>query len=99
MTKGTKLIPQSRVFVGPEEVVTTFEVEHPATLGSRIGGWAPQDATIIKGCPRRYALETCESLQMGTLPYYRKQGDPADDEREYASIPNATYANPDQVGT
>ena len=75
VTKRTKLIPRSLVFVGPEEVVTTFEVEHPATLGNANGGWAPQDATIIKGCPRRYALETCETLQMGTLPYYRKQGD------------------------
>ena len=74
VTKGTKLIPRSLVFVGPEEAVATFEVEHPATLGGRIGGRAPQDATIIKGCPRRYALETCESLQMGTLSYYRKQG-------------------------
>ena len=75
VTKRTKLTPRSLVFVGPEEVVTTFEVEHPSTLGNRTGGWAPQDATIIKGCPSRYALETCETLQMGTLPYYRKQGD------------------------
>ena len=75
VTKGTKLIPRSLVFVGPEEAVATFEVEHPATLGGRTGGWAPQDATIIKGCPNRYALETCETLQIGTLPYYRKQGD------------------------
>ena len=71
----TKLIPRSCVFVGPEEAVTTFEVELPATLGNRSGGRAPRDTTIIKGCPSRYALETCESLQMGTLPYYRKQGD------------------------
>ena len=75
MTKGTKLTPRSLVFVGPEEVVTTFEVEHPSTLGNRTGGRAPQDATIIKGYPSLYALETCETLQMGTLPYYRKQGD------------------------
>ena len=75
VTKGTKLTPRSLVFVGPEEVVTTFEVEHPSTLGNRTGGRAPQDATIIKGCPSLYALETCETLQMGTLPYYRKQGD------------------------
>ena len=75
MNKRTKLTQRSYVFVGPEEAVTTFEVEHPATLGNRSGGRAPRDATIIKGCPTRYALENCESLQMGTLPYYRKQGD------------------------
>ena len=75
VTKRTKLIPRSYVFVGPEEAVTTFEVEHPATLGNRSGGRARRDATIIKGCPSRYALENCESLQMGTLSYYRKQGD------------------------
>ena len=73
--KQTKVIPRSHVFVGPEEAVTTFEVEHPATLGNRSGGRAPRDATIIKDCPSRYALENCESLQMGTLSYYRKQGD------------------------
>ena len=71
----TKLNPRSCVFVGPEEAVTTFEVEHPATLGRKSGGRAPQGATIIKGCPSRYALENCETLQMGTLAYYRKHGD------------------------
>ena len=71
----TKLTPRSCVFVGPEEAVTTFEVEHPATLGRKSGGRAPQDATIIKGCPSRYALEDCGTLQMGTLSYYRKHGD------------------------
>ena len=71
----TKLTSRSCVFVGPEEAVTTFEVEHPATLGSKSGGRAPEDATIIKGCPSRYALEDCGTLQMGTLSYYRKHGD------------------------
>ena len=71
----TKLHPRSCVFVGPEEAVTTFEVEHPATLGRRSGGRTPPDAAIIKGCPSRYALEDCGTLQMGTLSYYRKHGD------------------------
>ena len=71
----TKLISRSCVFVGSEDAVTTFEVVHPATLGRRRGGSAPPDPTIIKGCPSRYALENCQSLQMGTLPYYRKKGD------------------------
>ena len=71
----TKLHPRSCVFVSPEAAVTTFEVEHPATLGRRSGGRGPLDATIIKGCPSRYALEDCGTLQMGTLSYYRKHGD------------------------
>ena len=71
----TKLHPRSCVFVRPEEAVTTFEVEHPATLGRRSGGRTPLDAAIIKGCPSRYALENCGTLQMGTLSYYRKHGD------------------------
>lgn len=71
----TELNPRSCVFVGPEEAVTTFEVKHPATLGRRNGGRAQRDATIIKGCPSRYALENCGTLQMGTLSYYRKHGD------------------------
>ena len=75
MSERTKLIPRSCVFVAPEEIVTTVEVEHPATLGRRAGGRASPDATIVKGCPSRYALETCDTLQMGTLSYYRKQGD------------------------
>ena len=75
MSERTKLIPRSCIFVAPEEIVTTVEVEHPATLGRRAGGRASPDATIVKGCPSRYALETCDTLQMGTLSYYRKQGD------------------------
>ena len=75
MSERTKLIPRSCVFVAPEEIVTTVEVEHPTTLGRRAGGRASPDATIVKGCPSRYALETCDTLQMGTLSYYRKQGD------------------------
>ena len=75
VSNRTKLNPRSCVFVGPEEAVTTFEVEHPAALGRRSGGRAPRDATIIKGCPSRYALENCGTLQMGTLAYYRKHGD------------------------
>lgn len=71
----TKLHPRSLVFVGPEEAITTFEIEHPATLGRRSGSRPPVDATIIKGCPSRYALENCDTLQMGTLPYFRKHGD------------------------
>ena len=75
MSERTKLIPRSCVFVAPEEIVTTVEVEHPATLGRRASGRASPDATIVKGCPSRYALETCDTLQMGTLSYYRKEGD------------------------
>ena len=63
------------MFVGPEEAITTFEVEHPATLGRRSANRPSEDATIIKGCPNRYALENCSTLQMGTLAYYRKHGD------------------------
>ena len=74
-TTSPMLISRSLVFVGPEEVVTTFEVEHPQTLRSGSADRPPQDAMIVKGCPRRYALENGASLQMGTLPYYRKQGD------------------------
>lgn len=70
-----KLILRSCVFVAPEEAVTTVEVVHPATLVRRAGGRVSPGATIIKGCPSRHALENCESLQMGTLSYYRKQGD------------------------
>ena len=75
VSERTKLTPRSCVFVAPEEAVTTFEVEHPATLGRRAGGRASQDATIVKGCASRYSLEIYETLQMGTLTYYRKQGD------------------------
>ena len=75
MSERTKVIPRSCVFVAPEQIVTTAEVEHPARLGRRASGRASPDATIVKGCPSRYALETCDTLQMGTLSYYRKEGD------------------------
>ena len=69
------LIPRSLVFVAPEEAVTTFEVQHPDSLGRGSEGGAPPDTPIIKGSPSRYALEKGASLQMGTLAYYRKHGD------------------------
>ena len=75
MSERTKLIARSCVFVAPEEIVTTVEIEHPATLGHRANERTSPDAIIVKGCPSRYALETCDSLQMGTLAYYRKKGD------------------------
>ena len=65
MSERTKLIPRSCVFVAPEEIVTTVEVEHPATLGRRASGRASPDATIVKGCPSRYALETCDTFADG----------------------------------
>lgn len=74
MSEQTKLVTRSCVFVAPEEIVTTVEVEHPSTLGRRAGGRAAPDTTIVKGCPSCHALETCDTLQMGTLSYYRKQG-------------------------
>ena len=75
ISRRTKITCRYFAFTGPEELVTTFEVEHPTTLGRKSGGRAPPDATIIKGCPSRYALESCGTLQMGTLSYYRKHGD------------------------
>ena len=75
MSERTRLIPRLCVFVAPEELVTTVEVKHPETLGGQAGGRVSRGATIVKGSPSRYALEACETLQMGTLSYYRKQGD------------------------
>ena len=75
MSERTQLIPRSCDFVAPEEIVTTVEVKHPAPRGRRASGRASPNATIVKGCPSRYALETCDTLQMGTLSYYRKKGD------------------------
>ena len=71
----TKLLNRSCVFVGPEDAVSTFEVIHPEITERQNGGLLGQHANLIKGCSSQYALETNGALQLGTLAYYRKQGD------------------------
>ena len=98
LSAGSRVIPMTFVFHGPEVAVETFRLDLAGGSSQVLQTPVSASPTLVKGCPRQYAIEDCDAIRLCTPSYYREDGSSLIwDEREgaVASLPRTSERRDD----
>ena len=62
-------------FFGPTTTVSTFELLHPPDGTNSASDLAPSSTRLVKGSERRFAIDSCGTIQLCTPSYFREDGE------------------------